>query len=222
MASITPAKVKAAAMQLTPVLYSRDGTVERVVQKIHELGRLGVQFAVFSEKLVPYYPYFSFIQPAYQIASGHEHHKLLEQWVTIPSPNHQRSERSLRAGGCDRSDRCQRARRRHHLQHRAALRCRGTLLQRRRKIFPTTPCAAPPIERQRKFEVAGKDVPDTFLARHTYPSNSAGVPAISLPMALTAEGLPLGMELAAPAGRDRELLALAHRVERIIGRPLPR
>jgi nitrilase len=41
--------VKAAAVQLSPVLYSRDGTVEKVVRKIHELGRGHVQFATFPE-----------------------------------------------------------------------------------------------------------------------------------------------------------------------------
>jgi aliphatic nitrilase len=35
---------------------------------------------------VPYYPYFSFIQSAYQIIAGHEHLKLLDQAVTVPSP----------------------------------------------------------------------------------------------------------------------------------------
>jgi hypothetical protein len=34
--------VKAAAVQLSPVLYSRDGTVDKVVQKIHELGHRAV------------------------------------------------------------------------------------------------------------------------------------------------------------------------------------
>ena len=48
--------VKAAAVQLSPVLYSREGTVEKVVQKVHELGRQGVQFATFPETVVPYYP----------------------------------------------------------------------------------------------------------------------------------------------------------------------
>ncbi|MGH8067526.1 MAG: hypothetical protein ACRERE_20285 [Candidatus Entotheonellia bacterium] len=37
-------------------------------------------------------------------------------------------------------------------------------------------------------------------------------------MALNSEGLPLGLELDAAAGRDRDLLALARRVERVIGR----
>ena len=30
--------VKAAAVQLSPVLYSREGTVDKVVRKIHDLG----------------------------------------------------------------------------------------------------------------------------------------------------------------------------------------
>jgi nitrilase len=54
--------VKAAAAQLSPVLYSREATVEKVVRKIHELRERGVQFATFPETVVPYYPYFSFVQ----------------------------------------------------------------------------------------------------------------------------------------------------------------
>src|SRR5512145_1981490 len=55
--------VKAAGVQLNPVLYSRDGTVDKVVRKIHELGQHGLQFATFPETVVPYYPYSSFVQP---------------------------------------------------------------------------------------------------------------------------------------------------------------
>src|SRR3954467_14061257 len=75
--------VKAAAVQLSPVLYSREGTVEKVVDKIAELGRLGVQFATFPETIVPYYPYFSFVQRPFEI--GVEQVKLLDQAVTVPS-----------------------------------------------------------------------------------------------------------------------------------------
>ena len=85
-------------------------------------------------------------------------------------------------------------------------------------LFPTTPSAAPRIENQWNFQVGGKDVTDIFLSRNTHPSSSAGVPGISLPMALNSEGLPLGLELDAAAGRDRDLLALARRVEEVIGR----
>src|SRR5918998_691663 len=78
--------VKAAGVQLRPVLYSREGTVEKVVRKIHELGRQGVQFATFPETVVPYYPYFSFVQTPLQNITGPEHRKLLDQAVTVPSP----------------------------------------------------------------------------------------------------------------------------------------
>jgi nitrilase len=75
--------VKAAAVQISPVLYSREGTVDKVVRQILELGRQGVKFATFPETVVPYYPYFSFVQTPYKM--GSEHYKLLEQSVTVPS-----------------------------------------------------------------------------------------------------------------------------------------
>ncbi|MGF6208030.1 nitrilase [Pseudomonas frederiksbergensis] len=75
--------VKAAAVQISPVLYSREGTVNKVVHKILELGEQGVQFAVFPETIVPYYPYFSFVQSPFEM--GAEHYKLLDQAVTVPS-----------------------------------------------------------------------------------------------------------------------------------------
>jgi aliphatic nitrilase len=75
--------IKAAAVQISPVLYSRAGTVEKVVNKIRELGRKGVRFATFPETIVPYYPYFSFLQPPYLMAK--EHLRLLEESVTVPS-----------------------------------------------------------------------------------------------------------------------------------------
>jgi nitrilase len=75
--------VRAAAVQLSPVLYSRDGTVERVIAKIAELSTQGVQFATFPETVVPYYPYFSFVQRPYEMSS--EQLKLMDQAVTVPS-----------------------------------------------------------------------------------------------------------------------------------------
>jgi nitrilase len=75
--------IKAAAVQLSPVLYSREGTVDKVCKQILALGRQGVQFATFPETVVPYYPYFSFVQSPYKI--GREHYRLLDQAVTVPS-----------------------------------------------------------------------------------------------------------------------------------------
>jgi Asp-tRNA(Asn)/Glu-tRNA(Gln) amidotransferase A subunit family amidase len=87
-------------------------------------------------------------------------------------------------------------------------------------LFPTTPCAAPLIESQWKFHVGGREVTDLFLSRNTHPSSSAGLPGITLPMGLNSEGLPLGLELDAAAGRDRDLLVLARAVEQVIA-PVP-
>ena len=73
--------VKAAAVQLSPVLYSREGTLVKVVWKIRELGKQGVQVATLPETVVPYYPYFSIIQP--------------------PLPNHRRT-REFKSAGAGR------------------------------------------------------------------------------------------------------------------------
>lgn len=75
--------VVAAAVQCSPVLYSREGTVEKICEWIAKLGQDGVQLAVFGETLVPYYPYFSFIQAPY--AMGKQHLQLMEQSVQVPS-----------------------------------------------------------------------------------------------------------------------------------------
>ena len=101
--------VKAAAVQLSPVLYSREGTVEKVVRKIHELGQQGVQFATFPETVVPYYPYFSFVQPPLQNIVGPEHRKLLDQAVTVPSPATDAISEAARTDGRRRVYRRQRA-----------------------------------------------------------------------------------------------------------------
>ena len=44
----------------------------------------GVQLIVFPETFIPYYPYFSFVQPP--VLMGKEHMTLYEQAVEIPSP----------------------------------------------------------------------------------------------------------------------------------------
>ena len=75
--------VKAAAVQLSPVLGSREGTVAKVVAAIAEAARQGAELLVFPETVVPYYPYFSFITPA--VAMGPAHLRLYEEAVTVPS-----------------------------------------------------------------------------------------------------------------------------------------
>ncbi|WP_086932106.1 nitrilase-related carbon-nitrogen hydrolase [Agarilytica rhodophyticola] len=76
-------KVVAAAVQCSPVLYSCDGTVDKVCSWIHKLGADGVELVVFAETLIPYYPYFSFVQAPYEMAS--QHLQLLRESVEVPS-----------------------------------------------------------------------------------------------------------------------------------------
>src|SRR5882757_2062643 len=128
--------IRAAAVQLSPVLYSREGTVERVVNKIEQLGRQDVQFAVFPETVVPYYPYFSFIQRPFEMRPT-EHLRVLDQAVTIPSPAVDAIAAAARAahmvvsiGVTERDGSSM-------YNTQLLFDADGTLLQRRRKIMPT-------------------------------------------------------------------------------------
>jgi aliphatic nitrilase len=129
--------VKAAAVQISPVLYSREGTVDKVVQQIRELGQLGVQFATFPETVVPYYPYFSFIQSAYQIIAGGEHLRLLDQAVTLPSPAADAISDACREAGVVVSIGVNERDGGTLYNTQLLFDADGTLLQRRRKITPT-------------------------------------------------------------------------------------
>lgn len=84
-------------------------------------------------------------------------------------------------------------------------------------IFPTTPCAAPRIDTQWEFPVAGKNTSYLVLAKNTFATNCADLPGISIPMGLTANNLPVGIEIDAGSGRDADLLEIARRVEAVIG-----
>jgi nitrilase len=127
--------IKAAAVQISPVLYSREGTVDKVVQNITELGRQGVQFATFPETVVPYYPYFSYVQRPFEM--GAEHLRLLEQAVTVPSAaTHAIGDACKQAGmvvsiGVNERDGGT------LYDTQLLFDADGTLIQRRRKISPT-------------------------------------------------------------------------------------
>jgi aliphatic nitrilase len=129
--------VRAAAVQISPVLYSREGPVDKVVKKIHELGKLGVQFASFPETVVPYYPYFSFIQTPYQIIAGVEHAKLLEQSVTVPSAATDAIGQACREAGMVVSIGVNERDGGTIYNTQLLFDADGSLIQRRRKITPT-------------------------------------------------------------------------------------
>jgi len=75
--------VRAAAVQLSPVLFSREGTIDKVLEAIAQAAQAGAQLVVFPETFVPYYPYFSFVQPP--VLMGKEHMRLYEEAVEVPS-----------------------------------------------------------------------------------------------------------------------------------------
>lgn len=127
--------IRAAAVQLSPVLYSREGTVEKVVAKIDQLARRDVRFATFPETVVPYYPYFSFVQRPFEMRP--EHLRLLERAVTIPSPAVDAIADAARAAhmvvsiGVNERDGGS------LYNTQLLFDADGTLVQRRRKIMPT-------------------------------------------------------------------------------------
>lgn len=129
--------IQAAGVQISPVLYSREGTVDKVVRTIRDLGRRGVQFATFPETVVPYYPYFSFIQSAFHILGGHEHQKLLEQAVLVPSPVTEAIGEACKAAGVVVSIGVNERDGGTLYNTQLLFDADGTLLQRRRKITPT-------------------------------------------------------------------------------------
>jgi len=129
--------VRAAAVQLSPVLYSRAGTVEKVVRRIRELGQQDVQFATFPETVVPYYPYFSFVQSPYQIIAGREHMKLLDQAVTVPSAVTQAIAKACEHAGVVVSIGVNERDGGTLYNTQLLFDADGTLLQRRRKTTPT-------------------------------------------------------------------------------------
>ena len=76
--------VKAAAVQISPVLHSRSGTMEKVLKAIDDAAKEGAELIVFPETFVPYYPYFSFVLPP--VLMGKAHMQLYEEAVEVPGP----------------------------------------------------------------------------------------------------------------------------------------
>jgi len=89
--------VRAAAVQIAPDLVRAEGTLEKVCAAVAGAAGRGAQIAVFPETFVPYYPYFSFVQPPCQ--QGREHLQLYERAVVVPGPATQAVADSARTHG---------------------------------------------------------------------------------------------------------------------------
>lgn len=90
-------------------------------------------------------------------------------------------------------------------------------------VFPTTVATACPIASSDTMVLNGETVSvfPTYI-RNTEPGSNAGMPGITLPAGLTANGLPVGLALDGAAGNDRELIAISLEIEKVLGRiPAP-
>ncbi len=127
--------IRAAAIQLSPVLYSREGTTEKVCDAVRRAAKEGAEIVVFPETVVPYYPYFSFVRSP--VTMGADHMRLYEESVTVPGPTTRavsdvaRETSVVVALGVNERD--------NGSLYNAQLLfdADGTLVQRRRKITPT-------------------------------------------------------------------------------------
>lgn len=89
--------IRAAAAQISPVLFSCDGTTQKVLETIAQAAQAGVKLIVFPETFIPYYPYFSFVQPP--VLMGKEHMRLYEEAVAVPGPVTDSVSRAARSYG---------------------------------------------------------------------------------------------------------------------------
>ena len=76
-------------------------------------------------------------------------------------------------------------------------------------VAPTTPIAAPLIGEE-NARIGAEEYPTrALLLRLNRPANLAGVPALTIPCGVTAEGLPVGMQLIGRSSMDDSLLRIA-------------
>jgi Asp-tRNA(Asn)/Glu-tRNA(Gln) amidotransferase A subunit family amidase len=84
-------------------------------------------------------------------------------------------------------------------------------------LFPTTPLVAPPLDTGEDIIIAGRTVSSVKLAKNAFPSSCAALPGITMPMGLSAHGLPMGLEMDCKPGEDVKLLDLAAQVSAVLG-----
>ncbi|MCH6259066.1 Nit6803 family nitriliase [Puniceicoccaceae bacterium K14] len=76
--------IRAAAIQLMPDLSSGATTVSSMCDAVSDAAKEGARLAVFPETFVPYYPYFSFVDPP--VSTGKAHLSLYKEAVVVPGP----------------------------------------------------------------------------------------------------------------------------------------
>ncbi|HXE98876.1 MAG TPA: amidase [Solirubrobacterales bacterium] len=84
--------------------------------------------------------------------------------------------------------------------------------------WPTVAAPAPPLDNPTVNLPSGAYPADYANPRQAGIANLAGVPGISVPVGLSSDGLPMGLQLLAHWGRDELLLDAAEALERANGR----
>lgn len=86
--------------------------------------------------------------------------------------------------------------------------------------LPTALVTAPPIGEDETIELNARRVPTApTLVHNTGPSSIIGLPGLTLPVGMSASGMPVGLELDAPAGHDNQLLSIGLAVEKYFSPP---
>ena len=132
---MTGRSIRAAAVQLSPVLFSREGTTDKVCSRIAEASAEGAELIVFPETVIPYYPYFSFIKAPAAIKKDHIH--LYEESVVVPSPTTEAIARAAAEAGAVVSIGVNERDGGTLYNTQLLFDADGALLQARRKITPT-------------------------------------------------------------------------------------
>jgi len=85
-------------------------------------------------------------------------------------------------------------------------------------LFPATASAAPKAKPDNPQEtvIDGETVSIFINDHNSSPGALAGQPGVVLPMALNADGVPLGVSLDGKQNQDRELLAIAKAITKVI------
>lgn len=87
-------------------------------------------------------------------------------------------------------------------------------------IFPTTPFPAVAVDDDdADITVNGRRLRQGFgyLIQNTVYQSAAGIPSLTVPAGLTADGLPVGLSFDGPLGSDRRLLAIGAAFEQARG-----
>ena len=86
-------------------------------------------------------------------------------------------------------------------------------------VFPTITALPPLLGEEHEVDIGGRKVSffDAF-GRNTALSPASGTPSLTLPVGLSAMGLPVSLEFVGLSGTDRHLLSVGAAVERVTGR----